>query len=158
MFNNLKINCPAPSFELEGYFKDKVTAYTNEGNLDKWLILFFYPSDFGVICPLEIKELQNSFSQISSLSCNVLGISTDSTNVHKAWAKDLGGLDFPLLSDVHHACSIDYNVFIDDKAKSQRGTFIIDDKGILRWYQVSDNKIQRAMQPIIETLTKLQSL
>jgi peroxiredoxin 2/4 len=158
MFNNLKINCPSPSFELEGFFQGNVATYTNEDYIGKWCILFFYPSDFGVICPKEIKELQDAFVQKSTTNCSVLGISTDSTNVHEAWVKELGGIDFPLLSDVHHACSIDYNVFIDDKAKSLRGTFIIDDKGNLRWYQISDTKIQRSIQPIVETLTKLQSL
>ena len=63
----------------------------------------------------------------------VLGISTDSPFSHENWAKSLGGISYPLLSDMHRTASKDYGVYREDFNASNRVTFIIDKGGNVRY-------------------------
>ena len=44
----------------------------------------------------------------------------------------LGKLDIPLLSDLTHAISKDYGVYLEENGHTLRGLFIIDPEGTLR--------------------------
>ena len=63
----------------------------------------------------------------------VLGISTDSPFSHDNWAKSLGGISYPLLSDMHRTMSKDYGVHRADLNVCNRVTFIIDKQGKVRF-------------------------
>ena len=63
----------------------------------------------------------------------VLGISTDSPFSHDNWAKSLGGISYPLLSDMHRTMSKDYGVHRADLNACNRVTFIIDKQGKVRF-------------------------
>jgi alkyl hydroperoxide reductase subunit AhpC len=77
--------------------------------------------------------------------------------VHRAWAESLGGIDYPLLADVHHSISVDYNVFLEEDAQSLRATFIISPEGILKWMCVSDNNVGRSIDEVKRVLEALQT-
>src|SRR5215210_7372124 len=72
---------------------------------DRWLVLFFYPRDFSLVCPTEITALNARIAEFRERGCNLLGVSTDSVETHERWIATprhfggLGGLDFPLASD-----------------------------------------------------------
>ena len=65
----------------------------------------------------------------------VLGISVDSVYSHANWAKDLGGISFPLLADFQpkgemaRSCSL----YLDGPGISDRATVIIDAAGVVRY-------------------------
>jgi peroxiredoxin len=63
----------------------------------------------------------------------VLGISVDSPFCHDNWAKSLGGISYPLLSDLHRTASKDYGVHREDLNASNRATFVIDKQGKVRF-------------------------
>jgi alkyl hydroperoxide reductase subunit AhpC len=71
------------------------------------------------------------------IGTEVIGCSVDSHFTHRQWTltpKEDGGLgkmNIPLLSDLTKQISKDYGVLSTDGAFSLRGTFVIDDKGIL---------------------------
>lgn len=153
----LKVGNNAPDFELEGYLKDKFKSYSLKDSKNRWVVLFFYPSDFTFICPTEITSLNDKLADFKKLSTDVLGISVDSVHSHKKWAEDLGGLDFPLLSDFHKRTSRDYNVLIEETGMSMRGTFIIDPQGKIRYMVVSDNNVGRSTEEILRVLLALQT-
>lgn len=52
----------------------------------------------------------------------------------KAWAEQLGGLPFPLLSDFwpHGAVGTAYGVFNDQRGMDARAVFLVDGQGIIR--------------------------
>ncbi len=60
-----------------------------------------------------------------------------------AWAKDLGGITYPLLSDFwpHGAVAQRYGVLRDD-GKTERAIFIIDKQGVIRYVDVHDIDLQ----------------
>lgn len=67
-----------------------------------------------------------------------MGISCDSVYALKAWAKDLGGLDFPLCSDFwpHGAVARAYGVLSEEIGRPERSIFILDREGVVRYIDV----------------------
>jgi peroxiredoxin 2/4 len=157
MFSELKVGQPAPEFGLKGALKGEISQFNLSDFKGKWVVFFFYPADFTFVCPTEVVGFQKKLEEFEKRDCQVLGCSTDSPFVHIAWAESLGGLDYPLLSDVHHTTSIDYNVFLDEEAVALRGTFVINPEGILKWYQISDNNVGRSVDEVLRVLDALRS-
>ena len=64
----------------------------------------------------------------------ILQISADPTPSLKAWAEQLGGLPFPLLSDYwpHGAVGKAYGVFNEERGMDARSAFLIDAQGVIR--------------------------
>jgi len=63
-----------------------------------------------------------------------LAVSVDSKFVTRVFA-DREGYTFRLLSDYwpHGAVAKAYGVFVEEKGAAQRGTFVIDKEGVVRW-------------------------
>ncbi len=68
----------------------------------------------------------------------MLGISVDSVHSHRAFARELGGIDFPLLADFHPKGDVikAYGLWRDDKGYSRRATVIVDREGVVRYVEV----------------------
>ncbi len=157
MFTTIKVGHPAPFFSAKASIANQIQTVTSTDFQGQWIVLFFYPADFTTICPTEVKAFQASLKDFQSMQAQIIGCSTDSQFVHQAWAQSLGGIDFPLLADVHHSISVDYNVFLEEEAQSLRGTFIIAPDGVLKWMSVSDNNIGRSTLEIKRVLQALQT-
>jgi len=154
----IKIGEKAPEFaHVTAYQSGQFTSVSLSDYKDKWVVLFFYPRDFTFICPTEIREFARLQSEFKKCGCVVLGASTDSEHSHKAWfERDLPEVTYPILADTTQQVSRDYNVLGSDGA-SQRGTFIIDPDGILRWMVVSDNSVGRSVTETVRALQALQT-
>jgi peroxiredoxin len=68
----------------------------------------------------------------------VLGLSVDSVYAHAAFADQLGGLGFPLLSDFHPKGEVAqaYGLWRPDRGYSRRAIVIVDPEGLVRHAQV----------------------
>lgn len=154
----IKVGEQAPAFTgIAAYQKGQFTTVSLADFRRKWVVLFFYPRDFTFICPTEIREFQALQSEFAACGCSILGASTDSEFSHKAWfERDLPEVAYPILADTTQEVSRAYNVLGADGA-SQRGTFIIDPDGVLRWAMVSDNSVGRSIKEVIRALQGLQS-
>lgn len=153
----LKINSQAPDFITDGYFKGEKKKYSLKDYEGKWKILFFYPLDFTFVCPTELLELSKRYKEFEKLNIQVLGISVDSVYAHEAWLKDLGELNYPLLSDITKQISTDYNVLIEEEGISLRGAFIINPEGILKSYTVNDVAIGRSIDELLRLVRAFQT-
>lgn len=153
----IKVGNQAPDFALKGYLQDNFKEYSLKDFKGKWLILFFYPSDFTFVCPTEVTGLNGRIEEFKKLHAEVVGVSVDSVYSHKQWAEELGGLSFPLLSDFHKRTSRDYNVLLEDEGVALRGTFIINPEGVIKYMVVSDNDVGRSVDEIIRVLIALQT-
>jgi alkyl hydroperoxide reductase subunit AhpC len=67
----------------------------------------------------------------------LLAISVDSIACHAAWARSLGGLSFPLMSDYypHGEMSRKYGVLNEKRGYAERTVFLIDRQGKIRWIE-----------------------
>ncbi len=130
----LEVNDPAPDFTLPTHNEGELNLAWYRGR--KNVVLAFYPGDWTPVCATQIPEYQRVFEKFDSYDCQLLCVSVDSVPCHKAWAKSLGGLSFPLMSDYypHGEVAQKYGVFTD-RGYSERAVFLIDKQGIIRYIE-----------------------
>lgn len=153
----IQVGKPAPGFRLEGYFKGEKKPYSLCDFRGKWTLLFFYPLDFTFVCPTELLELSKRHKEFEEANTQILGISVDSVYAHEAWLKQLGELNYPLLSDITKLTSLDYQVLLEEKGISLRGAFIIDPDGILKSYMVNDLSVGRGVDELLRIIQAFQT-
>src|SRR5215468_11853516 len=100
----------APEFSAKGFFQGAVNEFSLSDCKGKWLILFFYPADFTFICPTEVAGFSKMAREFHAEDAEILGISVDSLESHRKWAEELGGVNYPLLSDEQKIVSRAYDV------------------------------------------------
>jgi alkyl hydroperoxide reductase subunit AhpC len=87
----------------------------------------------------------------------VLGISIDSVFSNKAWAKSLGGISYPLLSDFwpHGMVALKYGV-LRAEGFTERAIFIVDKQGKIRYIDVHPIGDQPKNSVLFEELKKIE--
>ncbi|MDO8462996.1 MAG: peroxiredoxin [bacterium] len=155
------IGQPAPSFTGVTAYEQGKRDFTEVGLADyrgSWLVLFFYPRDFTFICPTEIRGFATKESEFSALSAKVLACSTDSAWSHKNWfERDLQDVHYPVLADTTHEVAEAYGVYNAQDGLAERGLFIIDPEGILRYIVVSSGSVGRSVDETLRVLKALQT-
>lgn len=159
-FSVVKIDSPAPGFELPAYnpSTDEIITVSTENLKGKWTVLFFYPADFTFVCPTELKDMADTKSSFDSMNIDVYAISTDTVFSHKAWVQSEGLMkNFPyiMLSDKTLEISDAYNVLGED-GTAGRGTFIIDPEGICRGIEITSGPLGRNSEELIRKIEALQ--
>lgn len=157
----LKLNQPAPDFKQPAFVKGHKDDFTEISLGDyrgKWVVLFFYPRDFTFVCPTEIKGFAKAQAEFDKLDTVILAASTDSVYSHKAWfERDMGEVEFPILADTSHSLTRDYEVLIESSGEAERGTFVIDPDGNLRYIVVSDGNVGRSVEETLRVVKALQT-
>jgi thioredoxin-dependent peroxiredoxin len=90
------------------------------------VVLYFYPRDNTPGCTVEGKEFRDLYEQFAALDCAVVGVSTDSVQSHRDFAKK-NELPFPLLADTRGELASAFGVL--ERGIAQRATFILDRDG-----------------------------
>jgi Peroxiredoxin len=75
-----------------------------------------------------------------------------------AFAKDCGGIEFPLLSDFwpHGTAAQRFGVFNDELGMSQRSVFVLDRSGVVRWAYHAARTEQRDITQIVAAVEAIQ--
>jgi len=127
----LEVGKKAPAFKLADSNGKQIALTDFKG---RKVILYFYPKDMTPGCTQEACEFRDAFPDFNKLKTVVIGISADSTIMHKKFA-DKYSLPFILLSDETKEVLEKYDVW---KEKSmygkkymgiERTTFVIDEQG-----------------------------
>lgn len=132
----IAIGAEAPDFLLRDQNNQEVRLSDFHGR--KNVLLVFYPFAFTGTCQGELGAIRDHFDDFVNESTQVLSISVDSVFSHKVWA-EREGFQFPLLADFwpHGAVARAYGVFNEEKGTAQRGTFIVDRAGVVRFAELS---------------------
>ncbi len=77
--------------------------------------------------------MRGEHQQFVKAQTQVLAISVDHIWAHKAYAKSLGDLPFPLLADWDKSVGRRYGVLLEQRGVAQRSLFLIDYRGYVRW-------------------------
>jgi len=77
-------------------------------NLDKKVLLAFYPKDDSLVCSTQLSNYNQSLNDFIKHGVRVFGISTDSVESHSNFCSKLK-LNFPLLADVDKTVSKQFN-------------------------------------------------
>jgi peroxiredoxin (alkyl hydroperoxide reductase subunit C) len=136
-------------FNLHSYLKGKIG------------ILFFYPLDFTFVCPSEIIAFDNRLKEFKDRGVEVIGVSVDSKYTHLAWKNTdvnkggIGQIQYPLIADLTKSIARDYDVLMGD-AVALRGTFLIDQDGVVRHQVVNDLPLGRNIDEAIRMVDALK--
>lgn len=84
---------------------------------------------------------EEALSEFERRNAQVLGISTDQVPTNEAWARSLGGLSYPLLSDhwPHGYVAALYGVLRGDSGACQRAIFVVDRQGKIAYIDIHAN-------------------
>jgi mycoredoxin-dependent peroxiredoxin len=132
----IEVGATAPDFVLKDQNNQEVRLSDFRGK--KNVLLVFYPLAFTGTCQGELCQVRDNVGDFQSDTVQVLTVSVDSPYSHKVWA-DREGYDFPLLADFwpHGAVAQAYGVFNAEKGYSNRGTFLIDRDGVVRYAEMN---------------------
>lgn len=155
----IHIGKPAPNWSnVTSYHKGEFHKISLSDFPKKWLVLFFYPRDFTFICPTELKGFAAAKDELNKLNTEVVACSTDSEWSHKAWLeRDLPMVDYPVLADTTQKISRDYDVLNEEEGLAERGLFVIDPEGLVRYALISAGSVGRSVKEVIRVLQALQS-
>lgn len=122
----------APDFELRDQHGQthRLSGYRGRTNV----LLVFYPFAFTGVCTGELCALRDDFDVPRRDDVTVLAISCDAVGSLRAFA-ERDRIDFPLLSDFwpHGRVATSYGVFNEVLGAAERGSFLIDREGVVRW-------------------------
>jgi peroxiredoxin len=122
----------APDFELRDQHAQTHTLSSFRGQ--KNVVLVFYPFAFTGVCTGELGAIRDELSTLQGDDTQVFAVSCDTVASLRVFA-EREGLDFPLLSDFwpHGEVARAYGVFNEKLGAAERGTFVIDKRGVVRW-------------------------
>lgn len=127
----LNIGDIAPDFTLKNQHGEDISLSSFRG---KNVVVVFFPFAFSGICTGELCEIRDNLADFADVDAEVLAISCDHFFSNRAFA-DRDGYEFSILSDFwpHGDVSREYGTFNDGAGAPNRGTYVIDRDGVLRW-------------------------
>ena len=144
----------APDFTLKDQNNELFTLSSFRGR--QAVLIIFYPLAFTGICTGELCAVRDDLATFQNDDVQTVTISVDSSYSHKIFS-EREGYDFPLLSDFwpHGAVAQTYGVFNDETGFANRGTFLVDREGIVRFAEMNGPGEGRNPQDWRDALAKL---
>ncbi|MCP2626645.1 peroxiredoxin [Mycolicibacterium smegmatis] len=148
----LDVGTPAPDFTLRDQNNRPVTLSDyRTGENPRDVLVVFFPLAFTGVCEGELGAIRDQLPLYENDHSAVIAISVGPPPTHKIWSIE-SGFTFPVLSDFwpHGKVAQDYGVFNEDAGYPNRGTFVVDRSGIIRFAemmepgQVRDQKVWTA--------------
>ena len=170
---------PAPAFKALAVMPDNSMKDVSLSDYKgKKVVLFFYPLDFTFVCPTELLAFDHRLAEFEKRNVQVLGCSIDSQFSHLAWKNtpvDKGGIGqvkYPLIADLDKAISRAYDVLVGSEpatvltaekeeettvggAVALRGSFLIDEEGVVRHAVINDLPLGRNIDEMLRTIDAL---
>ncbi|HEB27614.1 MAG TPA: peroxiredoxin C [Porticoccus sp.] len=127
----------------------------------KKAVVFFYPLDFTFVCPSELIAFDHRIEDFQKRGVEVIGVSIDSVFTHNAWRNTaindggIGPVRYPLVADMKHEICQAYDVEFDAAGVAFRGSFLIDEEGIVRHQVVNDLPLGRNIDEMLRMIDAL---
>jgi peroxiredoxin (alkyl hydroperoxide reductase subunit C) len=103
------------------------------------------------------------YKEFQNLNAEVLMINPESVYTHKMLNQieisnmAYGGVPFPMLTDATGSIGRAYGVFDENLGTTLRGTFIIDDKGLVNGMEILTTPVGRSTSEILRQLQGFQT-
>jgi peroxiredoxin (alkyl hydroperoxide reductase subunit C) len=153
----LGLNEKAPAFELPSALNGRVSMLRLADVRSEWIVLFFYPRDFSFVCPTEVSGFHRSLAAFEAENSVVLGVSVDSVESHMSWARELGGIGYPLLSDEGGKTARAFGVLDERERAAHRATFILRDDRTVAYAMASPVNVGRSVNETLRVLRALRT-
>jgi peroxiredoxin len=138
----LSVGTAAPDFTLKDQNNQPVALSTFRDA--KNVLVVFFPLAFTGICQGELDEIRDHLPVYENDDTATLAISVGPSPTHKVWATQ-SGFTFPVLSDFwpHGGVAQAYGVFNPEAGFANRGTFVVDRGGVIRFAEMKQPGEQR---------------
>jgi peroxiredoxin Q/BCP len=142
---------PAPDFEL---VDQDGQLHSIEDYRGKWIALYFYPKDGTPGCTTEACEFRDNIFAFRDANCQILGVSLDDEESHKAFSEK-HGLPFPLLADTKGLAADAYGVKTNlmGMKLAKRQTFLINPEGNIAKHYVEVNPKSHSAEILADLAT-----
>ncbi|GAA4479142.1 peroxiredoxin AhpE [Rhodococcus olei] len=132
----LAVGTVAPDFTLKDQNNQDVSLSGYRGR--KNVLIVFYPLAFTGTCQGELCRVRDTLPTFENDDTAVVAISVGPPPTHKIWSAEQG-YTFPLLSDFwpHGEVAQAYGVFNEKAGYPNRGTFVVDKDGIIRFAEMN---------------------
>lgn len=133
----IEVGSVAPDFTLKDYNNEDVTLSSFRG--DRAVLLVFYPAAFTGICTGELCAVRDDIAAFQNDDVQIVALSVDSVYALKIFAEQ-ERYPFPMLSDFwpHGEVAQRYGVLNEQQGFANRGTFLVDVDGIVRFAEMNE--------------------
>ncbi|MCU1658368.1 MAG: peroxiredoxin [Pseudonocardiales bacterium] len=144
----------APDFTLRDQNNEQFTLSSFRGS--RAVLIIFYPLAFTGICTGELCAVRDDLPAFQNDDVQVVTISVDSSYSHKIFS-ERENYDFPLLSDFwpHGGVAQTYGAFNETTGFANRGTFLVDKEGIVRFTEMNQPGEGREPQGWLDAIAAL---
>lgn len=144
----------APDFTLMDGNGNKWTLIDHKG---KTVVLLFYPGDNTPVCTAQLCSVRDHWSDYQATGAEVVGISTDSAESHKDFAKKKE-LPLTLLSDDKGEVTKMYDVKSWLPGRAARAVVVINGNGKIAYRKVEAVSLFKPKDDdILEAIRKAQN-
>jgi peroxiredoxin (alkyl hydroperoxide reductase subunit C) len=153
------INTRVKPFKATAYHNGKFVDVSDETIRGKWSVFVFYPADFTFVCPTELEDLAENYSEFRRMGVEIYGVSTDTHFAHKAWhdtSGAIGKVQYPLIGDPTGRLTRNFEVMIEEEGLALRGTFVINPEGEIKLCEIHDNGIGRDAKELMRKVKAAQ--
>ncbi|MBS0249460.1 MAG: alkyl hydroperoxide reductase subunit C [Proteobacteria bacterium] len=153
------INTAIKPFKAQAYKQGKFVEVSDADIKGKWAVFFFYPADFTFVCPTELGDVADHYAELQKLGVEVFSVSTDTHFTHKAWhdsSDTIGKIKYAMIGDPTGAITRNFEVMREDQGLADRGTFIVDPKGIIQAMEVTAEGIGRNAADLLRKVKAAQ--
>ncbi len=132
---SVSIGDKAPNFAATSINDRQVSLADYQGKSNVFVVFYF--ADFSSVCSDQLSTYNKHLDGFRERETQVIAVSRDSSFSHKAFCESLGGIDFPVLSDMNLKIAGDYGVSLESGA-NDRAEFLVDKEGIIRWTNIEE--------------------
>ncbi|HTQ25081.1 MAG TPA: redoxin domain-containing protein [Candidatus Binataceae bacterium] len=153
----LKPGDSAPPFDLSCAAGGRAGRLRLSQIDSEMVVLFFYPHDFSFICPTEVVGFHKAREEFAAEKTSIVAVSVDDAETHLRWARELGGIGYPLLADTDGALARAYGVFDEGAGLAMRATFILDAKRTIVYCVACPVNVGRSVSDTLRVVRAVRS-
>jgi alkyl hydroperoxide reductase subunit AhpC len=137
-----RIGDTAPDFEADTT-EGRIKFHDWLGN--GWAIMFSHPKDFTPVCTTELGQVAKMKADFDKRNVKVIGISVDSVDDHKRWAKDIEETmgqapNYPMIGDADLKVAKLYDMLPADTAGGAQGRTAANNATVRNVYVIGPDK------------------
>lgn len=153
------INTEVKPFKSIAYKNGEFIEISESDLKGKWSIFFFYPADFSFVCPTELADLADNYTEFKKMGVEIYSVSTDTHFTHKAWhdsSEEIKKIEYLMVGDPNWTLAKNFEVLIEEEGITDRGTFVIDPNGRIQIIEINADGIGRDAEELLRKVKAAQ--
>jgi NADH-dependent peroxiredoxin subunit C len=153
------INTQIKPFQATAFKQGEFVEVSDADLKGKWSVFFFYPADFTFVCPTELGDLADHYSEFHNRDVEIYSVSTDTHFTHKAWhetSDTIGKIQYTMIGDPTGEITRNFEVMREGQGLADRGTFVVDPDGVIQAMEITAEGIGRDAEDLLRKLKAAQ--